>query len=45
MARIPDVEIERLVMGFGVELRRHGANQVGGPRRTSTTATEIALCW
>lgn len=38
MARIPDVEIERLkkevpverlVMGFGVELRRHGAELIG----------------
>ena len=24
MARIPDNEIERLGMGFGVELKRHG---------------------
>ena len=38
MARIPDneierlkkeVAIERLVMGFGVELKRHGAELIG----------------
>lgn len=38
MARIPDVEIERLkkevpierlVMGFGVELKRHGVELIG----------------
>lgn len=29
MARIPEDEIERLVMGFGIELKRQGAELVG----------------
>ena len=28
MARIPDEEIERVVMGFGIELKRHGAELI-----------------
>lgn len=46
MARIPDgdierlkreIPIERLVKGFGVELKRTGANLVGRAARSTTT--------
>ena len=46
MARIPDEEIERLkrevsleklVTGFGIELRKHGADLIGTLSRFTTT--------
>jgi len=38
MARIPDNEVGRLVLGFGVELKRLGVEPIASPRLSAATS-------